>query len=201
MGVSTVWGPKKARKVSTGIIQRAMKHDLRRFLTLTLDQQRCRAEDSAIYIREVWRKMRVLLKRRVGKSISFIAVLEFQKNGYAHLHVMLGHYLPQEWLSEAWHAVGGGRYVDIRFVDMHRVASYVSKYLTKEMLLSKATGKYRRYTTSRDIVLLVKTKQEEWWLIKMSLKGIRRSPGCCVLEEKHDETGELCSFTATERIL
>jgi hypothetical protein len=32
--------------------------------------------------------MRVVLKRRFGDSIAFVAVLEFQKLGFAHLHLL-----------------------------------------------------------------------------------------------------------------
>lgn len=73
--------------------------------------------------------MRVVLARRFGASVNFIVVLEFQKSGLAHLHVLLGVYIPQAWLSEAWQSIGGGRIVDIRFVDVHRVAGYLACYL------------------------------------------------------------------------
>ena len=38
--------------------------------------------------------------------------------------------------------------VDIRYVDVHRVSRYLSKYLTKELLMS-ASLRSRRVTTSR----------------------------------------------------
>ncbi|MGC1296688.1 MAG: hypothetical protein WA869_16760 [Alloacidobacterium sp.] len=37
-------------------------------------------------------------------------------------------------MSEAWEAVGGGRIVDIKRVDLHRVSRYLSKCLTKQMI-------------------------------------------------------------------
>jgi hypothetical protein len=46
-------------------------------------------------------------------------------------------YLDYEaWISQAWQSVGGCRIVDIRLVDIHRVGAYLSKYLTKDLLLS-----------------------------------------------------------------
>jgi hypothetical protein len=33
--------------------------------------------------------MLVILKRRFGDSIAFIALLEFQKSGFAHLHLLV----------------------------------------------------------------------------------------------------------------
>jgi hypothetical protein len=43
----------------------------------------------------------------MGKSLPFVGVPEFQKNGNAHLHVLLGQYIPQKWLSHAWQSIGG----------------------------------------------------------------------------------------------
>jgi len=112
--------------------------------------------------------MRVLLARQCGKtSIPFIGVLEFQQNGAAHLHILLADYIPQKWLSIAWQQVGGGRYVDIRFVDVHRVSAYLSSYLagdkvthTLELLPKRA----RIFTTSRSIVLWDKKEKSGCWL-------------------------------------
>jgi len=92
-------------------------------------------------------------KACIGRTIG---VLEFQKNGNAHLHVLLGQYIPWKWLSKAWQSIGGGKVVDIRFVDVHRVSAYLSVYLvgdkvksTLELLPMRA----RIFTTSRSIVL------------------------------------------------
>jgi hypothetical protein len=92
-------GPKKANKVRFGIVKHATARNLCRFLTLTLNPRACSAEDSVKYIKSTWGKFRVLLQREQGKSISFIAVIEFQKNGYAHLHVLVDRYLHQKWVS------------------------------------------------------------------------------------------------------
>jgi len=120
--------------------------------------------------------MRVLLARKSGKkSIPFIGVLEFQKNGAAHLHILLADYIPQKWLSIAWQKVGGGRYVDIRFVDVHRVSAYLSSYLagdkvthTLELLPKRA----RIFTTSRSIVLWGKKEKSGWWLRRVDIGAL-----------------------------
>jgi len=112
--------------------------------------------------------MRVLLARQCGKtSIPFIGVLEFQQNGAAHLHILLADYIPQKWLSIAWQQVGGGRYVDIRFIDVHRVSAYLSVYLTGDkvkLTLELLPMRARIFTTSRSIVLWGKKKASGWWL-------------------------------------
>jgi hypothetical protein len=144
--------------------------------TLTLDPKRVpRGQRTDRYIRECWREMRVLLAREYGKSLSFVGVLEFHKNAAAHLHVLLGVYIPQAWLSRAWQSIGGGRIVDIRYVDVHRVSAYLSVYLagdkvqhTLELLPKRA----RIFTTSRSIVLWGKKKASAWWLRRKGIETL-----------------------------
>jgi hypothetical protein len=137
------------------IAQTAERLKLNRLLTLTLDPKKLEGEESTKYINETFAEFRVYLKRYLGYAPSYIRVLEYQKNGNAHLHVLLGCYLPKDWISEAWSAVGGGIIIDIRQVDMHRVSHYLSKYLTKQMIECAPKGA-RRVTTSRSIRLLEK---------------------------------------------
>jgi hypothetical protein len=107
-----VCGPKKLRRARWRIAQEAQQRRLTRLASLTLDPRRIPQGHSAIaYLRETWRKMRVSLKRYVGQSIEFIAVVELHKSGIPHLHVLVGAYLPQEWLSDAWQ---GGRWRENR---------------------------------------------------------------------------------------
>jgi len=117
--------------------------------------------------------MRVSLNRYLGKSVEFIAVVELQRSGLAHLHVLVGAYLPQDWLSEAWQGVGGGKIVDIRFVDVHRVSAYLSKYLTKDSLMDLPSG-VRRFSCSQGIALWDRRPSNSgWWLCKLSLDELR----------------------------
>src|SRR5262249_26786547 len=147
----------KLKKLRARLAEIATEKKLQRMATLTLNPKRIpRGEKSYRYIKECWRKMRVLLSRKFGESIPFVAVLEFHKSGVAHLHVLLGVYIPQAWLSEAWQSIGGGKIVDIRFVDVHRISAYLAVYLagdkvlhTLELLPKRA----RIFTTSRSIVL------------------------------------------------
>lgn len=160
---------RKLRHVRSQIAQVATARKLTRFVTLTLDPARIPTGlPSHTYVRDCWRKMRVSLARRAGRAIEFIAVLEFHKSGIAHLHVLVGVYLPQDWLSKAWQGVGGGRIVDVRWVDVHRVAGYLAKYLTKDSLGALPPGT-RIFSCSRGIVLWPKNKSSGWWL---SLRSI-----------------------------
>jgi len=165
----------------------ADEHKLTRFATLTLDPKRIPdPEKSDRYIRECWRKMRVKLERKYGSPLKFISVLEFHYSGVAHLHVLLDRYIPQEWLSEAWQAIGGGEIVDIRFVDVRRVASYLAKYLTGDKIertLRLLHKRARIFTTSRGLRLSDKKEPSGWW------------PSVYPLEELHDR----CPNPSAER--
>src|SRR5215470_14788153 len=167
----------KLKKLRARIAEIATKHKLQRMATLTLDRKRIRRGiRSDRYIRECWRKMRVLLSRKYGHSLPFVGVLEFQENGTAHLHVLLGVYVTQQWLSIAWQSIGGGQIVDIRFVDVHRVSAYLSVYLTGEKVvhtLSLLPMRARVFTTSRSIVLWAKKRVASgWWLRRLDLGAL-----------------------------
>ena len=91
-------------------------------LTLTLDSKKLNGEDSTRYINRIFGSFRIYLKRKLHRSPKYIRILEHQKNGNAHLHILLGDYIPQKWISKAWASLGGGHIVDIRRVTMHRRA-------------------------------------------------------------------------------
>lgn len=168
--------PRKLKRVRARISQIASEKKLLRFVTLTLDPKKIpKNTRSDKHLRETWRKMRVLLARRFGSSIHFVAVLEFQKSGVAHLHVLVGVYIPQEWLSSAWESVGGGKIVDIRYVDVHRIAGYLTRYLAGDKVehtLSLLPLRARIFSCSRSILLWGKKEKSKWWLCKRSLDNL-----------------------------
>lgn len=193
-------GPKKAKRLQRAIAEKATQNGMNRFLTLTLNHATCTPHDSVGYIRECWNKFRTSLKRRHGKTISFISVLELQpKSGYAHLHVLVDRYIKQAWISEAWQAVGGGRIVDIRQVDIHRVAPYLSKYLTKVLILAGVPPGQRRYTTSRDIRLFVRQESGLWKLMKAPVEFIYSQELGDIECEQRDSDGILQWFVVVEK--
>ncbi len=153
-----VCGPKKRAKFFFAFRKAIEEHGLSVFVTLTLDPSKCSAGDSARYIKDVWNKHRTLQKRHLKNAPSFICVLEFQKSGYAHLHLMVSSYVDPNWLCDSWQRVGGGRIVDVRSGD-DSVGSYVSKYLSKGFD-EKRYGRFRRVSTSRDIRLFIKKASE-----------------------------------------
>lgn len=191
-------GRRKAAQYKKAIQRNAQAVGLRRFVTLTLDPRKIK-EDPLKWLNRAWAEMRTYLKRKIGKRVSFIRVLEFHKSGVPHLHVLVSHYLPQGWLSMAWQAVGGGRMVDIRMVDMHRVARYLSKYLTKELLQAEGAGRARRVTTSRDIKLLEKPeKTGEWKLCKLGVWTVAVTAFSLLRAVEVDKNGDLLIVQVAE---
>ena len=180
------------------IAQTAERRQLNKLLTLTLDPAKLQGKESTKYINEVFADFRIYLKRRLGYAPDYIRILEYQKNGNAHLHVLLNCYLPQNWVSEAWSAVGGGRIVDIKHVDIHRVSRYLSKYLTKQMLMFAPKGA-RRVTTSRSIRLLEKHLSDfTWRMIRVPILRLFDVHRAHVTKIQPDAEGFLFAFDTFE---
>jgi hypothetical protein len=193
-------GPKKAGRYKRAIQDNAQHFKLRRFLTLTLDPKKLpEGVDAVEHLRTSFNKLRTYLRRKFGEKISYICVLEFQKPkennpGLPHLHILVDRYIEQSWIKQAWSTLGGGEHVDIRFVDLHRVSRYLSKYLTKEMLMD-APKKSRRVTTSRNISLNQKQPSEYSWVkLNTTIALLRkRYEGRC-FDEVSDSDGGVLSF-------
>ena len=153
---------------------------------------------SIAHVRKCWTKLRVYLVRRFSVAPKFIAVIEFQKiTGLAHLHIAIDRYIDWAWTREAWQAVGGGEHVDLRYKDAHRAGAYISKYLSKDLLLNAPPG-MRRVTTSRSIKLNEKKPSEfEWKVMKAPINRIYVLLHEIASEEVRSD-GELESFSALE---
>jgi hypothetical protein len=187
--------PRKAKRIKHAIRATAEAMQLRRFLTLTLDPAKIQG-DPVRYLNTVFAKLRVYLQREYGASPQYIRILEFQKNRNPHLHILIDRYIAREWIQAAWVAVGGGWMVDIRYVDVHRVSRYLSKYLTKELLMS-APLRSRRVTTSRGIKLMERTPTDtKWTLIKVPISRLIEVYARDVTASSFDDDQLLESFTA-----
>lgn len=161
-------GPRRAASIRKAILACAIEHKLTRLMTLTLDPKKLPPDcETVAYIRNCWAKFRVYLAREFRRPIKFIAVLEFQKNGNAHLHILVDRYIEVNWLRESWKSVGGGWRVNMIVIDMHRIAIYLSKYLTKDLLNTCPPGK-RRVSVCRAIVLFAKKVPGGWRFLRTS---------------------------------
>ena len=163
-------GPRRAKLAKYRIRQTAESLGLCRFLTLTLDDSRLGNRcDTVRHIRIVFNRLREYLRRKYGVPPTYICVLEFNQRGVPHLHVLIDRYIPQKWLKNTWDRIGGGRVVFIKQVSVRHVARYLSKYLTKELLLSAPKGT-RRITTARSIKLFPKFSSGiAWELLRESI--------------------------------
>jgi hypothetical protein len=189
-------GPRRAKRYKHSIRRVAEDLGLQRFITLTLDPNRIEG-DPVVYLRETFNKLRTYLRRKHGCAPKYIAVLEFHENGKPHLHVLIDRYIEQAWLSAAWDAVGGGRIVDIRFVDLHRVSHYLAKYLTVDLLLSAPKG-VRRITCSRGIELLQKSSNDQSWkVIRANITYLYSRLFHLAVQLQYDDDGLLLSFVAS----
>lgn len=188
-------GPRKGARLRRAIREQAAEHGLDRVLTLTLDPKKLGSEvDPNKYIRDVWCKFRVYLARKLGSTPSYILVLEYQKTGMPHFHILLNRFVAQKWISQAWDTLGGGEICDIkRFDSAHRAAFYVSKYITKSLNNDYPPG-VRRYSTSRDIRLFEKLASSGWMLIRVHIEYLARYFRLSILDMSTRTDGSLRAF-------
>ena len=141
-------GPKKVR-ATIAMVRRGMVLGTPRFFTLTSpaedDEVRSYAEFQAR-----WHRFQAKLRRRFG-TIEYVAVVERQKRGAAHVHVLYrGPFIPWQWLGQAASGSGSGKVVDIR-KPARAIERYLAKYLTKELADPRAAPPryFRRVRRSR----------------------------------------------------
>lgn len=182
------------------------KYSLDVFVTLTLDPKSCgcRPEDSAKYIRNAWNKFRTLQKREFDYNMQFIAVTEFQKNGYAHLHILFDSRLNHSWIKRTWMAVGGGEIVDVRSADSG-TARYLAKYLGKSML--NQTGRKRRaFSTSQGISIARVLKEDrpeqitQFRFCRISEEDARYIFNGFIVSNITDKRKRILGFKATKQL-
>lgn len=193
-------GPRKAARYKHRIREISEELKLQRFVTLTIDPKKLGERDPVPYLRDCWSKFRVYLKREFGVAPKYICVLEFQKNGSPHLHVLVDRFIRQAWIKETWQKIGGGEHVDIRFVDVHRVSRYLSKYLTKELLLS-APSRSRRVTTSHGIQLNPQNKNDDADLLRVPIIALYARHQGSASSTKYDGDGVTLQMFTCEKLI
>jgi hypothetical protein len=88
-------------------------------------------------IKKGWNRLRSWLRRRYG-DFDYFQVMEIQKSGRPHLHVLLSgiHWIDHAELSDIWGSYGCGEIVYLKQVDSEnqiRMSSYVLKYVNKTL--------------------------------------------------------------------
>jgi len=171
--------PIKARAISYQIRNIVLLNNLQYYLTLTLDPKKLNPEDifesrTHKIITGFFNHLITTLKRKNFKyfnidknryypfnlknseeKLKYVWVIEFQKNGLAHMHILLNQFLPIAIIREVWTHIGGGHimYID-KVENLNAVCNYITKYLCKEFnpkVERRLTFKYfeRRYSISR----------------------------------------------------
>jgi hypothetical protein len=167
-------GPRKLKRYRRAIQLWSARLNLNRFLTLTLDPKKLQGAESTKYINETFAKLRSVLHRKHKKQrLSYIRVLQYQKNGMAHFHLLVDRFIDVDWLREQWQALGGGWNVWITRGKIRNFAAYISGYLTQSLTAPAPKGA-RRVTASRNVHLFEKPPKDfEWKLHKTAIERLR----------------------------
>lgn len=100
-------------------------HGMDKFLTLTFAEN-VTDIPQANYQFKIFRQK---LERYLGRQFKYLGVLEFQKSGRIHYHVMLDiPYIEWQVLSKIW---GYGRIQIETIRDKRKTGAYIAKYVTK----------------------------------------------------------------------
>jgi len=122
-----------------------------KFLTLTFKEP---MTDISLANKEFGRFMQNLRRNVDGKPIKYLAVIEFQKNGSIHYHVLINMpYIKQDQLSKMW---GMGGVTINRIQRVENLGLYVVKKMTVDDADPRMFGK-KSYLTSRNL-----TKPKEY---------------------------------------
>ncbi len=146
------------------------------FLTLTLDPTKIPPEyiqpdnRTHAYITKLFNHFLTVLKRKKfsytkndsraefkldtsDSKIKYVWVIEFQKNGNAHLHILLNKFVPIEVVRDLWTHVGGGHIMRVEKVrNLEAIGKYITGYIAKGFEDGKQSGfKFfeRRFSISR----------------------------------------------------
>jgi len=122
---------KKLRRVASKLqVGRAF------FWTFTLDPSRFLSlKDMHEGLSYYWNRLLSAIKKRYGAKIAYIKILETQKSGMLHLHVLFDTWIDIGFIRNLWADIyGAGIEINVKRVYDHAgVAHYIMKYLTKTL--------------------------------------------------------------------
>ncbi len=126
----------------------ALANERVRLLTLTCGREPVERAWGELQAR--WRKLHKRLARRAGGRLAYFLVVERQRRGHPHLHVLLrdSGYLPRPILRKAARECGFG-YCDVRLVEPGEVVGRVATYMLKGVGQRLPNGTHR-VRASRD---------------------------------------------------
>lgn len=132
-----------------------------KFLTLTFAENRTDIQECNVLFKAFIRK----LKNKYNNNLKYLAVIEFQKRGAVHYHVLLTiPYIPQSVLQKLW----GNGFVFINAIEhVDNIGAYILKYITKDNKDKRLMGQ-KAYLTSRNL-----TKPSE--IVNRNLKDFKKN--------------------------
>jgi hypothetical protein len=162
--------PIKKHDLLRNIVNVSEKHNLRRHLVITLPGYPfrslfCNADESFDYAMKKFNEFRVLYKRSFGRNLSYICLPRSQSDGFCHLHILVGEYIPKDWLDDVLKRINLG-FPFITYVDIQRLGNYLSKYWYKEHEWFIPKNK-KHYTYSADIELKKFSPHPDWYFFVM----------------------------------
>jgi hypothetical protein len=107
-------------------------------IELTIDPKKTmRYSDGFFLLKKGWNRLHSWLRRRYG-DFPYFQVMEIQKSGRPHLHVLMSgiHWIDHVELSDVWSSYGCGEIVYLKRVDSEsqiKMSSYVLKYVNKTL--------------------------------------------------------------------
>jgi len=192
----------KAERYLKGIIRVCREHDLALFVSLTLDPKKV-AGDPIVYLNRVWHRFIERMRRRHGRGLRYVRVIEFQRNGNPHIHTMLPRWVDHAWVKlevrQAWEGTGGGAQVDAVVTSVRNVAAYMTKalgsYLVKELrTVTRYERAFRRVTSSIGLRLSRSNVVGQWVRYTTDIMRLLSDRGGigATWKETIDRAGEVC---------
>lgn len=164
---------KKSREEHIYDVQRkirdyAMNNDFEYFWTLTFDPKKCgKSDDLRFEDMRKWLKRERDKARYYGKEFRYIFIPEYHKgggknNGTVHWHGISGGYTPK--LSDSGHEYKGVKIYNCdswqcgfsnvqKARSRGRVANYIKKYITKDLINSPVRAHKKKYWSSKNLKL------------------------------------------------
>lgn len=116
-----------------------------KFLTLTFAENKTDIQECNILFKAFIRK----LKNKYNSNLKYLGVIEFQKRGAVHYHVLLNiPYVSHKELQELW----GNGFVFINAIEhVDNIGAYILKYMTKDNKDKRLMGQ-KAYLASRNLI-------------------------------------------------
>ncbi len=110
-----------------------------RFVTLTVDPKTgLSPQESTKFVKDRWeRRFIKRIKRRTEGELKYVASVEKQKNGFAHLHAVISTTVGESTLRQQWFESGGGVVMEAEMLPKGRALArrvgYVMKYAFEDI--------------------------------------------------------------------